>query len=268
MKNIDQLDIENLKSAAYKSQWTALTGQAASGSVTLNLPGFAGSMFLKAQGASVQASFSEAYPLYIDTLLQNGWLDRSGCLLSAKDDEYLVAFFRAAAILSKGNTIPLAPQEILLSTSEVPELAAARMEALSAAGGAENYRTEALREALDRVGQDLFRKKLDERWHNRCAVTGVSIREVLRASHIKPWAASSDRERLDPNNGLLLCANLDALFDKGLISFHTDGKILISSVLPEADRFPLGLSLNMRLKEINPDQEKYMLYHRKYIYQR
>ena len=57
------------------------------------------------------------------------------------------------------------------------------------------------------------------RWEGRCALTGVSIGAVLRASHMKPWVEATDEERLDPENGLLLAANADALFDRYLISF-------------------------------------------------
>jgi len=50
-------------------------------------------------------------------------------------------------------------------------------------------------------------------------VTGLAMSKLLRASHIKPWAAcAADAERLDVYNGLLLAPHLDALFDAGLIS--------------------------------------------------
>jgi HNH endonuclease len=77
------------------------------------------------------------------------------------------------------------------------------------------------REALidARRGQGKFRVEVGVRWNNICAVTGCGIVEVLRASHIKPWRDSTNRERLDPENGLLLAAHVDALFDKDLITF-------------------------------------------------
>lgn len=68
-----------------------------------------------------------------------------------------------------------------------------------------------------RLGQGKFRSALDDIWGARCAVNGCDVREVLRASHIKPWRKASKNEKLDPENGLLLSANLDALFDRGLI---------------------------------------------------
>jgi len=48
-------------------------------------------------------------------------------------------------------------------------------------------------------------------------------------SHIKRWRNSNNSERLDVYYGLLLTANLDALFDRGLVSIADDGAILISS---------------------------------------
>lgn len=46
---------------------------------------------------------------------------------------------------------------------------------------------------------------------------GVSDEHFLIDSHIKPWSQSNNQEWLDVNNGLLLCPNHDALFDKGII---------------------------------------------------
>ncbi len=80
-----------------------------------------------------------------------------------------------------------------------------------------------------------------ERWDGQCAVTGVSTPEVLRASHIKSWADSNDSERLDPENGLMLTANLDALFDRGLISFTDEGEVIIKASISPEERRALGL---------------------------
>ncbi|HEX3855040.1 MAG TPA: HNH endonuclease signature motif containing protein, partial [Polyangiaceae bacterium] len=65
--------------------------------------------------------------------------------------------------------------------------------------------TEAERLVIQRVGQNLFRDGLLDLWESRCAVTGLAIPELLRASHIKPWAdCATDAERLDVYNGILL----------------------------------------------------------------
>ncbi len=87
-----------------------------------------------------------------------------------------------------------------------------------------------------RVGQGVFRDQVLSLWSYQCSVTGCGIQEALRASHIKPWSESTDQERLDPYNGLPLLATLDALFDKHLIGFDLQGKMLISSELSKSER--------------------------------
>jgi hypothetical protein len=103
--------------------------------------------------------------------------------------------------------------------------------------------SETEREALikARVGQGRFRAELEAVWDNKCAVSGYLTRELLRASHIKPWRESAGEERLDPNNGLLLAAHLDALFDAGLISFRDDGSMMISDRIDSDEREQLKL---------------------------
>lgn len=116
-----------------------------------------------------------------------------------------------------------------------------------------------------RVGQGRFRQDLMNMWSS-CAVTGCTITELLRASHIKPWRNSTNRQRLDPNNGLLLEANLDALFDSGLISFEDDGNMLVSSVrLPQLERQRLGIPCRLRINP-NANQQKYLDYHRNNVF--
>jgi len=44
------------------------------------------------------------------------------------------------------------------------------------------------------------------------------------------------QQRLDGANGLLLTAELDALFDRGLISFDDSGGMLVSAQMPDTDR--------------------------------
>ena len=65
-------------------------------------------------------------------------------------------------------------------------------------------------------------------WGGRCAISGISEPALLRASHAKPWKDSTDAERLDVHNGLLLAVHLDAAFDAGLICVGEHGRILVS----------------------------------------
>ncbi len=123
--------------------------------------------------------------------------------------------------------------------------------------------TEVERLVRQRVGQDIYRKAMLEYWAGACAVTGVAIPEILRASHALPWAeCESDAQRLDVFNGFLLTANLDALFDRFLISFDKMGFIMVSDLISKNDRTFLGLSANMQLRWHTERHEKYLESHR------
>ena len=84
---------------------------------------------------------------------------------------------------------------------------------------------------------------------------------TLIASHIKPFIKSSDDEAYDPNNGLLLSQNLDGLFDKGYISFSSDGSIIVSNQL---DPILINYLKKYRLDDIflNEERKRYLGYHR------
>lgn len=114
-----------------------------------------------------------------------------------------------------------------------------------------------------RVGQDKFRAAMLDYWGGACAVTGIAIPAVLRASHAKPWAeCESDAERLDVFNGFLLSANLDALFDRFLISFDDNCEIVIAPALEGMDLIPLGVVSGMKLRWLNPLHRPYLAQHR------
>lgn len=113
-----------------------------------------------------------------------------------------------------------------------------------------------------RVGQGRFREALLARWDGRCAVTGIALTEVIVASHIKPWALSSNAERLDPANGLPLIGTLDRLFDYGLISFDAAGVIMFSSFIPENDYGLLNLHPELCLRFVTPETAAYLAFHR------
>ena len=127
--------------------------------------------------------------------------------------------------------------------------------------------TKAERLVVQRVGQDIFRRGLLEYWDGRCAITGLAVPELLRASHIKPWAAcDTDAERLDIFNGLLLAPHLDAAFDAGFITIAQDGTVLISTMLPFQARSVLGLSNLLRIRAPHHAHERYLPLHRTNIF--
>ncbi|MEM9943337.1 MAG: HNH endonuclease [Planctomycetota bacterium] len=114
-----------------------------------------------------------------------------------------------------------------------------------------------------RIGQGEFRRNVLAMWNNKCAVTGVAVRNAIRASHIVPWRDSNAEQRLDPNNGLPLVATLDALFDANLISFNEKGSIQISDALRKNDRERLGIDERMKLAwRPSASQQAYLKQHR------
>ena len=123
--------------------------------------------------------------------------------------------------------------------------------------------TEAERVVVQRVGQDIFRRGLLEYWDGRCAITGLDVPELLRASHIKPWAdCDSDAERLDVFNGLLLAPHLDAVFDAGFITVGKGGVVLVSDALPVGARSPFGLDEGLEVEGLDRAHERYLPWHR------
>jgi 5-methylcytosine-specific restriction protein A len=122
---------------------------------------------------------------------------------------------------------------------------------------------ETTREAViqSRIGQGDFRAALIKYWQG-CSVTNCQKIEILTASHIKPWRSSSNAERLDVFNGLLLLPNLDTCFDSGLISFDDDGKIIISGELDELTLLQLGIKSDLKLLRVEQRHKEYLRFHR------
>lgn len=123
--------------------------------------------------------------------------------------------------------------------------------------------TEAEQLVVQRVGQDIFRKSLDDYWQERCAVTGIGDRSLLRASHIRPWAESTDAERLDVFNGILLTAHLDAAFDKHLMTVTPTGELVFSpSRLSQPARDLLRSKCPAGPIRLSPQHQSYLSHHR------
>lgn len=127
--------------------------------------------------------------------------------------------------------------------------------------------TEAERFVVQRVGQDVFRQGLLDYWEGRCAISGLAVPELLRASHIKPWAACDlDSERLDVFNGFLLAPNLDAAFDAGFITVADDGNVIVAEELrPEALAL-MGLDGALRVRGITEAHRRYLGWHRGWVW--
>ncbi|WP_044891136.1 HNH endonuclease [Myxococcus hansupus] len=127
--------------------------------------------------------------------------------------------------------------------------------------------TEAERLVVQRVGQSLFRDGLLNLWEGCCAVTGLAVHSLLRASHIKPWAdCESDAERLDVYNGFLLAPHLDAAFDRGFITVQDDGAIIVSAALDERARVILGLEHPLGVHGLADGHRSYLPWHRQRVF--
>lgn len=118
-----------------------------------------------------------------------------------------------------------------------------------------------------RRGQGKFKSNVAEINH-KCFFTGLSDINFLRASHIKPWAESSNKERLDGNNGLLLVPHIDHLFDKGYITFMDSGALIISPQLPDEVINTYQLFEYKTDRRLNEKQKIYMSYHRENIFKK
>lgn len=118
-----------------------------------------------------------------------------------------------------------------------------------------------------RIGQGKYRTNLMNKFDGKCIVTGIDKNKLLVASHIKPWSISENSERIDTENGLLLCANMDRLFDCGLISFNEKGKILISSFVGNANvsRLHISNDIEVNLRATNR-LLRYLEYHRDVLF--
>lgn len=117
-----------------------------------------------------------------------------------------------------------------------------------------------------RIGQAQFRDGVMQLWDRKCSVSGVFEPRLLIASHIKSWRLANDFERLDPNNGLLLEARFDRLFDSGLITFDSDGLLKVSPEVCTENREALGLSDGLRLRKVRPETAIYLEFHRDNVF--
>jgi putative restriction endonuclease len=128
--------------------------------------------------------------------------------------------------------------------------------------------TEIQRLAVQRIGQQHFRTALMEFWNGRCAISGLDVPALLRASHARPWAeCDNDADRLDVFNGLLLAAHLDAAFDSGLIAIAEDGTVMVSLLLSPAARATLGLAEPRRIGGLLPGHVRFLTWHRLKVWQ-
>ncbi|MFC5576927.1 HNH endonuclease [Lysobacter niabensis] len=122
--------------------------------------------------------------------------------------------------------------------------------------------TQRLQLAKARIGQGLFRKRV-MLVDPHCRVTGVEDPRLLIASHIKPWRDSTNAERINGYNGIMLSPHVDALFDERLISFEDDGRMLVHTSLPDDVLNRWSINRHASLEKFRVEQAEFLQHHRK-----
>lgn len=118
-----------------------------------------------------------------------------------------------------------------------------------------------------RIGQEKYRNALLEECPF-CPITMINDERLLVASHIKPWAVSNEKERVDPKNGFILSPLYDRLFDQGFITFTDDKYVLVSQWLTPKNAQRIGLKNNSYIQQLPIDDARmfYLEYHRKCVF--
>lgn len=164
------------------------------------------------------------------------------------------------------NMLERASYVIVDQNGKVPVLSVPTLVQILEAEADQITETEGFRAARYRIGQRLFRRAVVAAWGGQCAISGLMDQSLLIASHIKPWAdCESDRERLDPNNGLLLSALWDAAFDSGLVTFDKEGCPIASGKLSDGARTALQFE-DAKPIRMTVAREVHMLWHRERRY--
>lgn len=197
---------------------------------------------------------------YIDGSKRNNWK------ITNEGIEYLVSLVKFL-LENKSNIKRLTEISILRASKFYEDYTLKKIKELENDKRKINYsisKTEYQSFVRMRIGQDIFKEKLIKK-EPFCKICGMDIESLLIASHIKSWSKSNVKERLDEDNGFLLCPNHDALFDKGYISFEESGKMIISRLLDKNNFSLLNISNNISIK-LSVENLEYLIWHRKHIF--
>ncbi|MFO7747444.1 MAG: HNH endonuclease [Orrella sp.] len=123
--------------------------------------------------------------------------------------------------------------------------------------------TERLALISSRIGQGLFKQRVMQ-IENHCRITKVENAAHLIASHCKPWRDSTDSERLNGENGLLLTPSIDHLFDRGFIGFENNGRLIISPVAHRLSLVRMGIETESEINvgTFSSGQREFLEFHR------
>ena len=129
----------------------------------------------------------------------------------------------------------------------------------------EKVGTQEIRKA--REGQGKYREQLLEQCRY-CPITMISDERLLVASHIKPWAASNDEEKIDPYNGYMLSPLFDKLFDRGFITFTKKRHMITSDFISPYTWKQLRIKNDTFLNSLPMDEKriKYLEFHHQSVF--
>lgn len=118
-----------------------------------------------------------------------------------------------------------------------------------------------------REGQGKYREQLLEQCRY-CPFTMIADERLLVASHIKPWAASSTKEKIDPFNGYILSPLYDKLFDRGFITFTENRHVLLSDFISPYTWKQIGLKNDTFIKPLIMDDKRieYLKFHHESVF--
>lgn len=132
--------------------------------------------------------------------------------------------------------------------------------------------TEGTRAVTVRLAQGFFRRTVLAAYVGRCCISGIPIEELLVASHILPWAEYPE-QRINPCNGLCLSRLHDSAFDKGLITFDDDNRLILSKKIKDHLtnesvhlNFAVHEGKKLRLPEKFYPDKKFLSHHREFIF--
>lgn len=129
-----------------------------------------------------------------------------------------------------------------------------------------------------RTEQDIWKDRLAEEMMRHassdtdvfCPLTGIrgpyeKLKMLFIASHIKAYANCEEHEKYDVNNGLLLTAGADALFDKYMITISEEKDIVFSFLIADNEELKRSLCLDKEVfREIfTSERMEYIKEHRR-----
>ena len=118
-----------------------------------------------------------------------------------------------------------------------------------------------------RYGQGKYREQLLEQCRF-CPFTMIADERLLIASHIKPWAAATDKEKVDPYNGYMLSPLYDKLFDRGFITFTENRHVILSDFISPFTWKQINLKNDTFVKALPMDDKRieYLKFHHESVF--